>query len=71
MLVNALLVRELGKAGLIDVPAMHAEVIKRAEPLGASVVAVVQSIFGGEGPRASDIPSKAALYLIPGGRDEP
>ena len=76
MLVNALLVRELGRLGLIDADALRAEAIGRAAALGPErtgqqVADVIQSIFGGEPPAVPHIASQMPFTVIRGGLAEP
>ena len=68
VLVQALLVRELGRAGLIDTRDLCAEATARAAELGAPVVAAIQSIFTGDLPREPDM--KPRFTVIAGGRPE-
>ena len=55
--MNALLLHELERLGLVDHDALMAEAIQRAESLqppevGASVARVIKTIFDGEAPSA-------------------
>ena len=70
MLVNALLVRELGRAGLIDVNVLRAEAVARAEELGVSIAETIQRIFGVDQSRLPEIATPSTFTVIPGGRTD-
>lgn len=71
-LVCALLLREMTKAGLIDVEALKQEALATAEQLelpgsAAEVAKVITSIFGGA---PAEIPPQVVLRVIQGGLNQ-
>ena len=70
MLVNALLVRELGRAGIVDVNALRAEAVARAEELGVPIAETIQRIFGVDQSHVPEIATPSTFMVIPGGRTD-
>ncbi|MDR7039545.1 MULTISPECIES: hypothetical protein [Methylobacterium] len=68
LVMNALLLHELERLGLVDHDAVMAEAVQRARSIqppdvGASVAQVIKTLFDGEAPTAP----RADLTLINGG----
>ena len=73
MVTNALLLRELGRTGIVNVETIKAEAIERAQRFDpptfrSAVVEAVTSLFGNESPGDAE---PARFTVIDGGLSEP
>ncbi|MHB2205043.1 hypothetical protein [Methylobacterium sp. CM6257] len=71
LVMNALLLHELERLGLVDHDALREDAVQRARSIqppevGASVARVIKTIFDGEAPAASE----ADLSSVNGGRTD-